>query len=314
MKANDTPVVEWDISKDETVLPDAQLLRSLSATNYHVKVFQRADIEEKWLHAPHPLWRQRALMKATLVMGKNFSGVGAEIGAGTGMYTSILSRIPAVERIYCIDYSRDDVEQLMPVVFNRVDADLTKIVRVVGSFNAMDMESDSLDFIIAIGALHHSENLGLTARECYRVLKPGGWLIASERAGFNTTHNHEIKKALDSEFSHEEKGRFGYDINSKITRAMNSEHEPRLCEYEADFTRAGFRVYAFTFYSPIVKSIFLPIKFLQFLLSYWFGDFLFRKRMCAIGYIKIPYYPWFAKGGFQRKPEIDPLLLICHKE
>ena len=314
MGGNATPIIEWDMSKDETILPDAQWLRSQSATNYHVKVFQSKDFEGKWVNAPHSLWRQRALMKATLVMGKNFTGVGAEIGAGTGMHSAIISRIPTVEKIYCVDYSKEDVEILMPVVFDKMNADLTKIVRVIGSFNAMELDNNSLDFIIALGALHHSEDLRRTARECYRVLKPDGWLIASERARLNTSHNLEIEEALTSEFTSEEKKTiFGIESGDKVTRAMNSEHEPRLCEYEADFARAGFKVYAFTFYSPFVRLIFLPLRFLQFLLCCLLGDFLLKRRKCAIGHSKIPYYPWFAKGRFHRRYAIDPLLFICQK-
>lgn len=314
MNTKSTPLVEWDMSNDKTILPMAQRLRGLSATNYHRKIFEDDDLREKWVNSSHISWRRKVLEKVTIVMGKNYEGVGAEIGTGSGMYTAILSIIPSVRKIYAIEYSKECIENLTPLVFEKMGADTSKIVRVLGSFNQMELENDSIDFLFGLGSLHHSEDLSVTARECYRVLKPGGWLIASERARVNTATNAEIEEALNREWRHSDfcKGETLETSNGgRITRAKNSEHEPRLCEYEADFARAGFKVHTFIFVPVAGRNY--PLRFVSYLLYSILGDFLLRKRKSTIYHFKVPYYPWFAKNSLVGDLSIDPLLLMCQK-
>ena len=314
MKTKSTPLVEWDMSNDKTILPIAQRLRGLSATHYHRKVFEDDKLREKWVNASQVYWRRKVLEKATLVMAKNYEGVGAEIGTGTGMYTAILSKIPTVRKIYAIEYSRECIENLTPLVFEKMGADTSKIVRILGSFNKMEFEDDSIDFLFGMGSLHHSEDLSVTAKECYRVLKPGGWLIASERAGVNTTSNDEIEEALNREWIQSDiykRETSGASKDERITRAMNSEHEPRLCEYEADLARAGFKVHTFIFV-PFSRRNY-PFRFASYLLYSMLGDSLLRKRKSTIYHFKVPYYPWFAKKPVLGDLSIDPLLLMCQK-
>jgi len=78
------------------------------------------------------------------------------------------------------------VDELMPTFFSKYGADEKKITRVIGSYNAMKLKDSSIDCIVSIGALHYSENLESTFAESYRVLKPGGVLIASEPCYVNS--------------------------------------------------------------------------------------------------------------------------------
>jgi SAM-dependent methyltransferase len=260
-----------------------------------------------------------------MVIGRPLSGIGAEVGAGSGLYTACASRLPTVEKIYAVEYSEDCVANFMPVVFRQAGADVSKIVRVCGSYNSMELEDGALDFILCFGAFHHSEDLARTARECYRVLKPGGWLIAGERARVNSSDNLEIRQALSREvsamdrpFSSGEQGQIlGAGEQGAITRAMNSEHEPRLCEYEADFARAGFKVRTFTFVCRRGHYYLFPLRLVHYLFFLCFGDRMLRKRMDTIRFVKIPYFPWFAEGAVRRllmgRYSIDPLFLVCEK-
>jgi SAM-dependent methyltransferase len=49
---------------------------------------------------------------------------------------------------------------------------------VRGSALALPFPDGSLDNVIAIGSLHHTGNMELAFRECMRVLRPGGCLVA----------------------------------------------------------------------------------------------------------------------------------------
>jgi SAM-dependent methyltransferase len=48
---------------------------------------------------------------------------------------------------------------------------------VQGSILDPQLGSDSFDYVVAIGCLHHTGNLQLAINQCYRLLKPGGKLI-----------------------------------------------------------------------------------------------------------------------------------------
>ncbi|MSO73324.1 MAG: methyltransferase domain-containing protein [Rhodospirillaceae bacterium] len=67
----------------------------------------------------------------------------------------------------------------MPQVQKVLGADSSKIQRVFGSFNSIPIENE-MDLVVSIGALHHSESLFVTLSECFKALKPGGWLVATE--------------------------------------------------------------------------------------------------------------------------------------
>ena len=61
----------------------------------------------------------------------------------------------------------------------------------LGSFNQIPVTS-FFDFVVAMGALHHSTNLLRTLQECAKALKPGGFLIAQEPASEDSATNEEF--------------------------------------------------------------------------------------------------------------------------
>ena len=316
-------ILRWATDKDPTILETAQNIRSLSANESANRFTQDSSLLEKWIREPKQQWRRSLIERAELVIGRPLSGVGAEVGAGSGLYTACVSRLPTVEKMYAVEYSEDCLVNFMPVVFRQAGADLSKIVRVYGSYNSMELPDNTLDFIICFGSFHHSEDLIRTARECYRVLKPGGWLIAGERARVNSCDNHEIHKALSREASAsrpfvgaEKEAIAGRGYSGQITRSMYSEHEPRLCEYEADFARAGFKVRTFMFVYRKDHRYF-PLRLVHYLFFRCFGNRMLRKRMDSLRFVKIPYFPWFAEGAVRRlwkgRYSIDPLFLVCEK-
>lgn len=52
-----------------------------------------------------------------------------------------------------------------------------------GDFNALDLEPDSFDVILGLGAVHHIEALEEFWQQCRRALRPGGAVIAQEYVG-----------------------------------------------------------------------------------------------------------------------------------
>lgn len=58
---------------------------------------------------------------------------------------------------------------------------------MVGNFDDIKLENESVDFIIEFDSLHHSFNLDKTIRESARILKPGAKLLAIDRSHWSTS-------------------------------------------------------------------------------------------------------------------------------
>ncbi len=91
-----------------------------------------------------------------------------EIGLGYGSVTRRLSRY--TDQVVALDIAPG------PVGFAAATTDRTGCVR--GSALALPFADATLDNVVAIGSLHHTGNMELAFRECMRVLRPGGRLIA----------------------------------------------------------------------------------------------------------------------------------------
>ncbi|MEA2406368.1 MAG: hypothetical protein QOE69_487 [Thermoleophilaceae bacterium] len=184
------------------------------------------------------------LDRAELVMGTERWGTGIEIGAGSAYVSAALSKRSGVERIYVLEPSREFVETVMPAVFAAAGADESKLVRVVGSFNRIDLSDESLDFVAAFAALHHSDDLHATLGELARVLRPGGFLVAVERYQPDNLSNAELNVLLDVPLDDELRTSYGVE-HGVLRRRDVGEHEHRLAEWKAALLGAGFEIYPF---------------------------------------------------------------------
>ena len=304
-------ILYWDYHM-ENLRESAIDMRSISAVNYHKKVLSDDDNFKKWVYN----FRYDCLQILKKKMGIEISGAVLEIGAGTGIYSCIVSKNPSVEIVYALEYSKICVEELMVFIikrFNLEEFEEKKIIPVVGSFNEIKLPDASVDFVIAMGALHHSEDREITIKEIYRVLKIGGYLIACERANYNYRTNMWLNKQIDDEYNIEMKSKMGYDVNEKITRRMNSEHVPILAEWEYLLTKYGFKnlIYWFLYFKRGIKSGMRGLIWHIFgkLFFKIFGNWLIKNQKTQIMHVKIPFYPWFSKS---KNP--DDILIIAKKE
>jgi SAM-dependent methyltransferase len=88
----------------------------------------------------------------------------------------------------------------------------------VEDLNALALEPESADMVVAIGALHHLTNLEHICAQIYRALRPGGVLIASEYIGPNhqqlTPRQVELINAIIHLLPHDRRERFEYNFTS----------------------------------------------------------------------------------------------------
>lgn len=168
-------------------------------------------------------------------------GQGVELGAGVAAFSAVAAkRFPGIEKIYALELVPDVVSMLQRKTVDRVAPGKSDVVvPVIGSFDEISLPDNSLDFCIEFASLHHSHDMPVTLREVNRVLKPGGVVIAVDRAHHNSLTDEQIKFMLDVEYSAAWKAENGYD-DAPLTRRVNGEHEHRLKTWEKYFDDTGF--------------------------------------------------------------------------
>lgn len=102
-----------------------------------------------------------------------------ELGAGTCLLSLMLSKTGLFERMHCADISALRMRELSQPAALAVDGDKSVLSFEEFDFSYVFPYADhSCDIVLFDAALHHSRDMWTTLRECRRVLKPGGLLIA----------------------------------------------------------------------------------------------------------------------------------------
>jgi SAM-dependent methyltransferase len=176
-----------------------------------------------------------------------FKGVGVEVGAGCGFFSSLLAKIPEVDKIYSVEVSKPIVENLMPEITSTfAGGNEGKIIPCVGDFSHMNIEDTEVDFIFDFFSLHHSDDLNITFKEMARVLKPGGVIVCLDKARANSLSENDLNKLLDIEYDVDFKEFMGIDPTIKWTRRMNGEREFRLKDWFKYGEQANLKPHSFT--------------------------------------------------------------------
>jgi len=168
------------------------------------------------------------------------TGVGLELGAGTGLVAALVARQARVRAVLALEVCPRMAERIIPQVAAGVlGARAGKVVPVVGSFDDLRLPDASLDFAVEKDSFHHSDGLARTVAECARVLRPGGWLVCFDRCHPDTVTDDAVRRMLARVYSRRFLVAHGYPPDAVLTRRDNGEHEYRLFEWEHAFRGAG---------------------------------------------------------------------------
>lgn len=101
----------------------------------------------------------------------------ADLGAGTGWASALLSKLPNVAKIHAVDISRHRLDFLFEKSFLLMGGDEKKLNRYLGNFSDLKFEDSSIDIIFCCQAFHHTDKPLKFLSECDRILKSGGKMI-----------------------------------------------------------------------------------------------------------------------------------------
>ncbi len=176
--------------------------------------------------------RVSAIELALTDMKTDFHGKILEVGAGNGWCSAYLcSRFPRIEHAHVLEIDRPAVERLIPQTMEVFGIESFRYTTVRGSFNQIP-RTDYFDFVVAMGALHHSENLYCTLRSLFQSLRMGGYLIAQEPMVPDLTPNSYYDRRLNEKVM--------FQNLQEVWNHERSDIFYRRCEYVTAAVHAGF--------------------------------------------------------------------------
>ena len=237
-KKKEDGFISWKISKKILSTEDYKL------NNRIAKKYSKENINKlakKYTHIkPEHI---NFLLKTNSKIWKNLKGLGADLGGGIGLLSSVIAKKKDIKKIYCVEVVKNAVTKCQPRVKKKIlNKKAKKVISVLGSFDRIELKKSSLDFCIAWDAMHHSEDLVKTLIGIKKVLKKNGKLIIVDRAHNNDTSNAEIQRMLNIVYSKEFLRENYLPINKKLTRKMNGEREYRYSDWEKNFKKSGFKI------------------------------------------------------------------------
>jgi len=164
-----TPVIKHELTQDVN-----------REELYYRDVIQPNEGEFRQLSS----WLIRSLEKSEILSELyrfiEFKGEILELGAGSCWFSSGLSLLGSVSRIYCLDMSRSILENIAPYVMKHLGANTEKLFRVIGDFNKLWFQDRKFDFVVFDASLHHipESNHSRVLKEVYRVLRTDGKVVA----------------------------------------------------------------------------------------------------------------------------------------
>jgi SAM-dependent methyltransferase len=184
----------------------------------------------------------KKLMELSLI--PKLSGIGIELGSGIGLLSAAMLKLDEQKKIngiLAIEASMPFVKDGINIVRKQIlKDDSARLIPCYGTFESISVESQSIDFIFQIEALHHANDLKIAANEAFRILKLGGFLISIDRSWPDNTKRTELEKLLSHKYPKVWLIEKGFPADDPFTRRDNGEHEYLDSDWKQAFGEAGF--------------------------------------------------------------------------
>lgn len=196
------------------------------------------------------------VLKASGLLPK-LSGIGVEIGSGIGLLSAAILTLDVdreIKGIIALEASLPFVETGINITRNDIlQTDKIRLLPCYGSFDSMDIENESIDFILQIEALHHADSLQPPITESFRILKKTGQFVSIDRSWPDNTNSDSLIQLLDHEYPEKWLLEKGFPSDAPFTRRDNGEHEYLDCQWKSAFEAAGFSLQTFTGIHPKIE-------------------------------------------------------------
>ena len=91
------------------------------------------------------------------------NGIGIDLGGGVGCISSTIAKKDDVKKFFCVELVEDVVKLCQPIVAkNILGKNSDKVISVIGSFDNLELEDNSIDFAVSWDSMHYSSNLNKT--------------------------------------------------------------------------------------------------------------------------------------------------------
>ena len=173
-----------------------------------------------------------------VLLGTQKKMVVADLAAGIGWSSALLSKLDGVEHVHAVEISRHRLGPLFEECVKLFAGNEEKISRYLGSFYDLKFESESIDVIFAVQAFHHADRpLDLLA-ECSRVVKSDGLIILLGEPP--VTYKKIVRRFLSSLIKNRQLI-FSY---RKLfpPDEKTGDHYYRYSDYQSMFQRCGFQL------------------------------------------------------------------------
>lgn len=211
-----------------------------------------AEINRRYVYLSNSQMSRMLDLVQEHVFPEAMSGVGLELGSGSGLLAAVAAARPQVKAVLALEICENFDVLIQKVAKSVLGDDARKVIPVVGSFDDLKIPDECLDFALDHDSLHHSDDLPTTMKECARVLKPGGFLICFDRCHPDTVTDEQVNEMLDRVYSKEFLAFNSYPTDITLTRRENGEHEYRLFEWKAATENAGMELVG---YQDFVKEV-----------------------------------------------------------
>ncbi|MEE9513272.1 MAG: class I SAM-dependent methyltransferase [Anaerolineales bacterium] len=126
-----------------------------------------------------PIWEQRFLAEPVAkVLGTLPNALILDVGAGTGRLAYSLFKLPAINaRVICLEPSK----RMLTRGRSRTPSQSTRWIR--GWAVPLPFPDDCFDILSSLEILEFTPHPLQTIEELARVLRPGGWLLITNRVG-----------------------------------------------------------------------------------------------------------------------------------
>jgi len=170
------PAISWLTEKELNDIYTSNYWNNISEEKKKVWWIKEGGYEKLWAYLKSSkLYDDHCAAEKkikSLFKGKKI--VVADLAAGIGWTSAMLSKLDIVEEVNCVEISKHRIDLLCHSAVDMFSGKADKLNRYIGSFYSTKFADDSIDVAFMSQAFHHADKPFFLLKEVNRVLKKNG--------------------------------------------------------------------------------------------------------------------------------------------